>query len=266
MASVMEQDRPVLVLHAAAYKHVPMMEQHPADAVYTNLGGTLMAMRASLDADVERFVLVSTDKAVAPTSVMGATKRLAELAVTDAARRSGRPYVSVRFGNVLGSSGSVVPLFQRQLRAGVPLTITDPEMTRYFMTIPEAARLILEAAYIGEPGDLFVLDMGEPVRIVDLARDLAKLAGRDPDSVPMQFIGLRPGEKLNESLFYQDESIVPTRHPKVLRARSDSPADGLDSRLDAIVQIAIDGDHAASRRALFDALNAIEAVPAQARR
>ncbi len=162
MTRVINDDRPVLVLHAAAYKHVPMMEHHPADAVYTNIGGTLAALRASLDSDVQRFVLVSTDKAVEPSSVMGATKRLAELAVAAAAQQSGRPYVSVRFGNVLGSSGSVVPLFQRQLREGVPLTITDPEMTRYFMTIPEASRLILQASLFGAPGDLFVLDMGEP--------------------------------------------------------------------------------------------------------
>ncbi len=134
--------------------------------------------------------------------------------------------MAVRFGNVLGSSGSVVPLFQRQLREGVPLTITDPEMTRYFMTIPEASRLILEASLLGEPGDLFVLDMGEPVRIVDLARDLARLAGRDPDSVPIQYIGLRPGEKLHEALFYDAESIEPTGHPKVLRARDGAPRTG----------------------------------------
>src|SRR4051794_30948566 len=190
MKRVLREDRPVMVLHAAAYKHVPMMEHHPADAVNTNVGGTLSALRASLDADVERFVLVSTDKAVAPSSVMGATKRLAELAVAAVAHASGRRYVAVRFGNVLGSSGSVVPLFQRQLREGVPLTITDPEMTRFFMTIPEASRLILEASLLGEPGDLFVLDMGDPIRIVDLARALARLAGRDPDSVPIDNFGL----------------------------------------------------------------------------
>src|SRR5262245_54149889 len=201
-----------------------MMEHHPADAVYTNIGGTLSTVRACLTANVERFVLVSTDKAVAPTSVMGATKRLAELAVAEIARAYDRPYVAVRFGNVLGSSGSVVPLFQRQLAQGVPLTVTDPEMTRYFMTIPEASRLILEAALIGGAGDLFVLDMGDPVRIVDLARDLARLAGRDPDSVPIQYIGLRPGEKLHESLFYDAESIERTLHPKVLRATGSASA------------------------------------------
>jgi FlaA1/EpsC-like NDP-sugar epimerase len=258
MRRIVGDERPVLVLHAAAYKHVPMMENHPADAVYTNIGGTLATLRACLAADVPRFVLVSTDKAVAPTSVMGATKRLAELAVAEVARTSGRPYVAVRFGNVLGSSGSVVPLFQRQLQEGVPLTVTDPEMTRYFMTIPEAARLILEAALIGTAGDLFVLDMGEPIRIVDLARDLARLAGRDPDSVPIQYIGLRPGEKLHESLFYEAESIEPTVHPKVLRATNGgglpagSAVGGADVlvELDALVAIGATGDHEASRAAL----------------
>jgi FlaA1/EpsC-like NDP-sugar epimerase len=259
MRQILREDRPVLVLHAAAYKHVPMMEEHPSEAIGTNIGGTLVALRTALDADVERFVLVSTDKAVAPTSVMGATKRLAELAVADAARRSGRPYVSVRFGNVLGSSGSVVPLFQRQLREGVPLTITHPEMTRYFMTIPEAARLILQAALFGDPGDLFVLDMGEPIRIVDLAHDLARLAGRDPESIPMQFIGLRPGEKLHESLFYEDEAITPTGHPKVLRARGhDEPMSDVLEELEQLVNISAIRDPAESRAELMRLLSVID--------
>jgi FlaA1/EpsC-like NDP-sugar epimerase len=268
MRRVMAEDHPVMVLHAAAYKHVPMMEDHPADAVYTNVGGTLAALRASLDGDVERFVQVSTDKAVEPTSVMGATKRLAEIAVAAAARRSGRRYVSVRFGNVLGSSGSVVPLFQRQLREGVPLTITDPEMTRYFMTIPEASRLILQAGLFGEAGDLFVLDMGAPVRIVDLARDLARLAGRDPDSVAFRYIGLRPGEKLHESLFYASEDIEPTPHPKVLRVRRETSRemnpDEVFSILDDLVAIGSRGDHTGSRAALMSTLGRLDPVPARA--
>jgi FlaA1/EpsC-like NDP-sugar epimerase len=268
MRRVMAEDRPVMVLHAAAYKHVPMMEHHPADAVYTNVGGTLAALRAALDGGVERFVLVSTDKAVEPTSVMGATKRLAEIAVAAAARQSERRYVSVRFGNVLGSSGSVVPLFQRQLREGVPLTITDAEMTRYFMTIPEASRLILQASLFGDAGDLFVLDMGDPVRIVELARDLARLAGRDPDSVPFRYIGLRPGEKLHESLFYDVEAIEPTAHPKVLRvrrpdARDLAPAEVFEA-LDALVAVGVTGDHAASRSALDQTLARLDPVPAPA--
>jgi FlaA1/EpsC-like NDP-sugar epimerase len=262
---VIAEDRPVMVLHAAAYKHVPMMEHHPADAVYTNVGGTVAALRASLEGGVERFVLVSTDKAVEPTSVMGATKRLAEIAVAAVARQSGRPYVAVRFGNVLGSSGSVVPLFQRQLREGVPLTITDPQMTRYFMTIPEASRLILQASLFGDPGDLFVLDMGDPVRIVDLARDLARLAGRDPDSVPIRYIGLRPGEKLHESLFYEAEAFEPTAHPKVLRVRPGTAADREEedvlAALDALVAVGAGGDHAASRVALRATLDRLDPSP-----
>jgi FlaA1/EpsC-like NDP-sugar epimerase len=268
MRRVIDTDRPIMVLHAAAYKHVPMMEHHPADAVYTNVGGTLAALRASLDDGVQRFVLVSTDKAVEPTSVMGATKRLAEIAVAAAARESGRRFVAVRFGNVLGSSGSVVPLFQRQLREGVPLTITDPEMTRYFMTIPEASRLILQASLFGEPGDLFVLDMGEPIRIVDLARDLARLAGRDPDSVPFRYIGLRPGEKLHEALFYDVESSEPTAHAKVLRVRRSAVPERAPTEvfaaLDELVAIGATGDHAASLAALHDVLAALDPVPVRA--
>jgi FlaA1/EpsC-like NDP-sugar epimerase len=267
MRRVIEEDQPVLILHAAAYKHVPMMELHPADAVYTNVGGTVAALQAAIEGKVDHFVLVSTDKAVEPSSVMGATKRLAELAVQSAALTFDRQYVAVRFGNVLGSSGSVVPLFQRQLQEGVPLTVTHPDMTRYFMTIPEASRLILEAALIGEPGDLFVLDMGEPVRIVDLARDLARLAGRDPDSVPIEFIGLRPGEKVHESLFYAAEASEPTRHPKVLRTRSSADIetmtwDAVLAELSTLIEVGASGDHAASRQALAATLTRLERGPA----
>ena len=215
MRRIIAEDRPVMVLHAAAYKHVPMMEHHPADAVYTNIGGTLAALRASLDGR-RRAVRPRVDRQGGRADARSWARRSGSPSWRSPRSRatSGRRYVAVRFGNVLGSSGSVVPLFQRQLREGVPLTITDPEMTRYFMTIPEASRLILEASLLGEPGDLFVLDMGEPVRIVDLARDLARLAGRDPDSVPIQYIGLRPGEKLHEALFYDAETIEPTDHPR----------------------------------------------------
>jgi FlaA1/EpsC-like NDP-sugar epimerase len=261
MARIFAEDRPALVFHAAAYKHVPMMELHPADAAYTNVGGTVTALRASLEAHVERFVLVSTDKAVEPSSVMGASKRLAELAVEAVARESGQRFVAVRFGNVLGSSGSVVPLFQRQLREGVPLTVTHPEMTRYFMTIPEASRLILQASLIGEPGDLFVLDMGEPIRIVDLALDLARLAGRDPASVPIEYVGLRPGEKLHETLFYSSETAQPTSHPKVLRTRRTDPrrtADQVLATLDRLVAIGATNDHDSARAAIRAAMSELD--------
>ena len=181
MDRLIAEEAPSVIFHAAAYKHVPMMEEHPSDAAYVNMGGTMALLDAAAAANVDRFVFVSTDKAVRPSSVMGASKRIGEMLVADAARRTGRPYVSVRFGNVLGSTGSVVPIFQEQLENGEPLTITHPDMTRFFMTIPEAAWLILDAAALGRNGDLFVLDMGEPVRVMDLARDLIRLAGRDPE-------------------------------------------------------------------------------------
>ncbi len=223
MDRLIATETPDVIFHAAAYKHVPMMEEHPSDAVYVNIGGTLSLLDAAVAAGVDRFVLVSTDKAVRPSNVMGASKRVAEMLVADAARRTGKAYVSVRFGNVLGSTGSVVPIFQEQLEKSEPLSITHPEMTRYFMTIPEASWLILDAAALGTNGDLFVLDMGEPIRIVDLARDLVRLAGRDPDTQPMDIVGIRPGEKLHEELFYDAERVEPTAVPKVLKAVSERP-------------------------------------------
>jgi len=223
MDRMIASEAPDVIFHAAAYKHVPMMEEHPSDAVHVNIGGTMALLDAAEAAGVGRFVLVSTDKAVMPSSVMGASKRIAEMLVADAARRTGRPYVSVRFGNVLGSNGSVVPIFQEQLEKGEPLSITHPDMTRFFMTIPEASWLIMDAAALGTNGDLFVLDMGEPVKIMDLARDLVRLAGRDPDSQPMEIVGLRPGEKLHEELFYDEESVHPTQVSKILRAIAEPP-------------------------------------------
>jgi FlaA1/EpsC-like NDP-sugar epimerase len=224
MDRLISEESPSVIFHAAAYKHVPMMEEHPSDAVHVNIGGTLALLEAAVEAGVDRFVLVSTDKAVRPSNVMGASKRVAEMLVADAARRTGKPYVSVRFGNVLGSTGSVVPIFQDQLEKSEPLSITHPDMTRYFMTIPEASWLILDAAALGTNGDLFVLDMGEPIRIVDLARDLVRLAGRDPDTQPMDIVGIRPGEKLHEELFYDAERVEPTTVPKVLKAVSEQPS------------------------------------------
>ncbi len=218
MSRLMQETRPVVVFHAAAYKHVPMLEEHPSQAVRVNIGGTWSVVDAAIEADVERFVLVSTDKAVKPSSVMGVTKRVAEMIVAEAASRTGRAYVSVRFGNVLGSNGSVIPVFQAQLENDQPLTVTDPAMTRYFMTIPEASWLILDAAAICESGCLYVLDMGEPVRVVDVAADLIRLSGRKPDDVRITFTGLRPGEKLHEELFYANEDVTATDVPKVLRS------------------------------------------------
>jgi FlaA1/EpsC-like NDP-sugar epimerase len=251
MDRLIAMEQPDVIFHAAAYKHVPMMEEHPSDAVHVNIGGTLSLLDAAVEAGVDRFVLVSTDKAVRPTNVMGASKRVAEMLVNDAARRTKKPYVSVRFGNVLGSTGSVVPIFQDQLEKSEPLSITHPEMTRYFMTIPEASWLILDAAALGTNGDLFVLDMGEPIRIVDLARDLVRLAGRDPDTVPMDIVGIRPGEKLHEELFYDAERVEPTSVPKVLKAISDRPPETLRQDVAALLALATGGREEELREALL---------------
>ena len=203
---VFEQYHPDVVFHAAAHKHVPLMEQHPSEAVKNNVIGTLNVVRLAAEYEVSRFVLVSTDKAVNPSSVMGSTKRVAEKIVKAFAEAHDLNMVSVRFGNVLGSRGSVVPLMTRQIRNGRPVTVTDPEMVRYFMTIPEAVHLILQAGATGGRGEVFVLDMGHPVRILDLATDLIRLCGLVPhQDVPIQIIGRRPGEKLKEDLLHQME-------------------------------------------------------------
>lgn len=210
--------RPDVVFHAAAHKHVTFMELYPEEAVATNVLGTQNVIRASAEVGVERFVLISSDKAVNPTSVMGVTKRISELLVLDAARRTGKRFATVRFGNVLSSRGSVVPIFKRQLERGLPLTVTDPEAERYFMTIPEAVQLVMQASVLAEPGDLFVLDMGDPVKIVQLATDLIELHGlkRDED-VEIKFTGLRPGEKLTEELLFPYERSEGTTHEAVRR-------------------------------------------------
>jgi FlaA1/EpsC-like NDP-sugar epimerase len=215
----------------------------------------MAVLSAAVDADVPRFVLVSTDKAVEPSSVMGATKRLAEWLVSDAAARTGRPYVAVRFGNVLGSAGSVLPIFQSQLENGEPITITHPEMSRYFMTIQEAGWLILDAAAIGNPGDLFVLDMGEPVRIVDMVRDLIRLSGRDVDSVPIRFTGLRPGEKLHEKLFYETETVQHTDVEKILRVVNSPPPADILERVSKLLQNAFGDRDEELRNLLFESVS-----------
>jgi FlaA1/EpsC-like NDP-sugar epimerase len=215
--------RPEVVFHAAALKHVPIVELHPAEGVMTNVVGTRNTLAACEAHGVERFVLISTDKAVEPISAMGATKRLAELLTIAAAHRSGRAYAAVRFGNVLGSSGSVIPTFQHQLEEGRALTVTHPEATRYFMTVGEAVSLILEAGATAEAGELYVLDMGEPVRIVDLAHDLILLSGLDPERVPIEYTGLRPGERLHETLFYREETTGEAVHPGIMRVRQGGP-------------------------------------------
>jgi len=231
MRQLMRQHRPDVLFHAAAYKHVPLMENDNVwEAVRNNVLGTLVTARAAIDAGVGRFVLVSTDKAVNPTNVMGATKRLAEMACQalqagqDGTRfaSGGTRFVTVRFGNVLGSSGSVIPKFREQIAAGGPITVTHPDIVRYFMSIREAAQLVLQAGAIGQGGEIFVLDMGEPVKIVDLARNMIKLSGFEESEIAIEFTGLRPGEKLFEELLFDSETTLETPHPKlrVAKARS----------------------------------------------
>ena len=251
MTRLIAQTRPAVIFHAAAYKHVPMMEEHPSEGVQVNVGGTMAILSAAIEASVPRFVLVSTDKAVEPSSVMGATKRLAEWLVADAANRTGRPYVSVRFGNVLGSAGSVLPIFQSQLENGEPITITHPDMTRYFMTLQEAGWLILDAGAIGGAGDLFVLDMGEPVKIIDMARDLIRLAGHADGTIQIRFTGLRPGEKLHERLFYETEKVAQTGVDKILRVADAAPPADVTSLARGLLELALGDRDVELRESLF---------------
>jgi FlaA1/EpsC-like NDP-sugar epimerase len=222
MAQVLSRYRPTVVLHAAAYKHVPLMEtDNCAEAVLNNVAGTWSVARAAVDAGVEKFVFVSTDKAVNPTNVMGATKRLAEIVCERLQEATADTrFVMVRFGNVLGSAGSVIPRFRDQIAAGGPVTVTHPEITRFFMSIPEAAQLVLQAGLMGKGGEIFVLDMGEPVRIADLARSMIRLSGFSEDEIRIVYSGLRPGEKLFEELLADDEATLPTPHHKLRIAQA----------------------------------------------
>lgn len=245
LQAVFQEYKPEIVFHAAAHKHVPLMELNQPEAVTNNIMGTRNLLNAALAVNVQHFVMISTDKAVNPTSMMGASKRTAEFLVHQAAQKSGRPYVAVRFGNVLGSRGSVVLTFKNQIAAGGPITITHPDMRRFFMTIPEAVQLVLQAGALGRGGEVFVLDMGEPVRIIDLARDLIELSGlKVGDDIEINISGIRPGEKLFEELFVEGESYKRTRHEKIFIAENASalvPED-LEQHIEALITAAYAGD------------------------
>ncbi len=220
LTQVFAEERPQVVFHAAAHKHVPLMEFSPQEAVKNNVFGTLNTARAAIEFDCEKFILISTDKAVNPTNVMGATKRLCEMIVQSFAGRSATRFAAVRFGNVLGSNGSVIPLFKKQIASGGPITVTDPEIIRYFMTIPEAAQLVLTAGAMADGGEIFVLDMGSPVKILDLARKMIRLSGlQEGKDIEIQYTGLRPGEKLYEELLMNEEGMKKTQNSKIFIGR-----------------------------------------------
>ena len=246
LRQVFERYKPTVVFHAAAYKHVPLMEANPLESVRNNTLATRTIARIACELGAERFVLISTDKAANPQTVMGQCKALCEWVVEALGHREDVPtrFVAVRFGNVLGSSGSVIPIFRRQIERGGPVTVTHPEMTRYFMTIPEAVSLVIQAGAGADRGQVYVLDMGDPVKIVDLARNMIRLSGKEPDrDVAISFVGTRPGEKLHEELWGDNEQVVPSQHPKIMKlAREPVDADWLEVQLEKLEQLAAEGD------------------------
>jgi len=252
VGAVMQRYQPEIVFHAAAHKHVPLMEENPCEAIKNNVRGTRLLAQAAEFYGVDRFIFISTDKAVNPTSVMGASKRLAEMAIQTQAMGSGTSFAIVRFGNVLGSNGSVVPRFLEQIRKGGPVTVTHPEMRRFFMLIPEAVQLVLHSAAQAESGGTYVLEMGDQVKLVDMARDLIRLAGFVPDEeIPIAFTGLRPGEKLYEELVGINELAGPSRIEKIHRVTSRTPPDpDFFVSLEKIEAEAAEGDVSAVRASL----------------
>ncbi len=260
--ALLRDHRPHVILHAAAHKHVPLMEMNPCEAIKNNVVGTKTLADAAARGGVATFVMISTDKAVNPTSVMGATKRIAECFVQALSSCSQTRFAAVRFGNVLGSAGSVVPIFREQIERGGPVTVTDPEMRRYFMTIPEASQLVLQAAAMGQGGEIFILDMGEPVRVVDLARDLIRLSGYKQDEIEVSFTGIRPGEKLFEELSLDEEQAARTRHPKVFIGKlRPLPLGELQAGIDRLARIALGGDERAAREALKQMVPEYQGAP-----
>lgn len=254
MEKIFKETNPEVLFHAAAHKHVPLMEANPAQAIFNNVGGTKNLVDLALEYRVKYFVNISTDKAVNPTSVMGASKRIAEYVVQNAAQKAApdQCFVSVRFGNVLGSRGSVIPIFKEQIQKGGPITITHPEMIRYFMTIPEASQLVLQAGALNRNGSVFVLDMGEPVRILDMAKDLIRLSGLEPEKdIKIEFTGIRPGEKLFEELLTSEEGTDVTNFEKIMIARKNGMADNFEKKLDQLFETARQGDIQSIRSMIY---------------